>query len=182
MIVYCEKYNNPPKILENSCVTFGVFDSIHAGHMYEINNVVKEAKSKNTKSGVITFNIDPDELFKKNFLKIMTNEQRIEDLSKTGVDFVVVLEFNKELMNSDPQDFLQSFLGKNKPESIHVGEGFKFGKKQMGNCDLLVKWAKEEGVKTHIHKLLMKDGKIISSTAIRKKLKEKDENHKDKEI
>lgn len=170
MIINCETYKKPPRELKNSCVTFGVFDGIHEGHLYEIEQCKQDAKTNNTCSVIVTFDIDPDEIFKKNFLKILSNNDRIKALNNTGVDYVIVVKFNYDMQNCNAGIFLDCFFGKAVPKSLHVGKDFKFGKEQRGNTNLLKAWGEDNNMKVHVHNLLKKDGKIISSTLIRENL------------
>lgn len=120
------------------CVTMGVFDGYHEGHAYEVSECIRDACERNARPVVLTFDIDPDEIFVESFLKLSSNSERIAKLKESGVDEVCVLNF-KEIQNLTGEEFLEKYLSKNPPLSIHVGEGFKFGKNQSGNTDLLLK-------------------------------------------
>lgn len=151
---------------EKYCATFGVFDGYHEGHAFEVDACIKDAQERGAKSKVFTFDIDPDELFVKDFKKLSTNNVRIDKLKKSGVDEVCVLNFEK-IQNLSGEEFLTKFFRKNPPLSIHVGEGFKFGKNQSGDTDLLIKWGKAHGCEVCVHELVKKDGEVISSTRLR---------------
>ena len=155
---------------EKYCATLGVFDGFHEGHAFEIEECISDAKARACNSVAITFDVDPDEIFKKDFVKLDSNENRIAKLKASGVDKVCVLNF-KEIQNLSGEEFLMKFFGKNPPLSLHVGEGFKFGKNQSGNTDLLLKWGKEHGMEVLVHELVKKDGEVVSSTRLREKLK-----------
>lgn len=126
------------EVLQGACATFGVFDGVHEGHQFEIAQCINDAKASGRRSVIITFDIDPDELFVPKFKKLLTNQERIEKLKNSGVDEVVVLKFN-DIKNLDPQHFLDKVFKDNAPASLHIGNGFKFGKNQSGNVELLVK-------------------------------------------
>ena len=68
----------------------------------------------------------------------MSNDERIAKLKSSGVDKVYVLNFD-EIKDLEGEEFLEKYFGKNPPLSLHIGEGFKFGKKQSGDTDLLIK-------------------------------------------
>lgn len=123
---------------EKYCATLGVFDGFHEGHAFEIEECIADAKARGCMSVAITFDVDPDEIFKKDFVKLMSNEERIAKLKSSGVDKVYVLNFH-EIRDLDGEEFLEKYFGKNPPQSLHIGEGFKFGKKQSGDTDLLIK-------------------------------------------
>lgn len=120
------------------CVTMGVFDGYHEGHQLEVSECIRDACKRNARSVVITFDIDPDEIFVKSFIKLSSNSERIAKLKESGVDEVRVTNF-EEIRNLSGEEFLDRFFAINPPLSIHVGEGFKFGKNQSGNTDLLLK-------------------------------------------
>lgn len=124
------------KILEDACLCFGVFDGVHEGHKYEINQCIEEAKLNDKKSVCVTFGIDPDELFVPDFLKLLDNDKRISTINDCGVDVVYVIDF-KSIMHMDAVEFLDYFFANNVPSSIHVGKGFRFGSKQSGDVGLL---------------------------------------------
>lgn len=151
---------------ENYCATLGVFDGFHEGHAFEVEECIADAKKHDAKAVAITFDIDPDELFVKDFVKLDSNEDRIAKLKASGLDEVCVLNF-KEIQNLNGEEFLEKFFSENPPQSIHVGEGFKFGKKQSGDTDLLIKWGKKHGMEVFVHELVKKDGEVISSTRLR---------------
>ena len=154
---------------EKSCATLGVFDGFHEGHAFEIEECLSDAKTRGCNSVAITFDVDPDEIFKKDFLKLMSNEERIEKLKSSGVDKVYVLNFD-EIKDLEGEEFLEKYFGKNPPLSLHIGEGFKFGKNQSGNTDLLLKWGKEHGMEVYVHELVKKDGEVVSSTRLRERI------------
>lgn len=137
----CEcKFSGPIALPEKEkyCATLGVFDGFHEGHQLELSESISDAKKRGCKSVAITFDIDPDEMFKDGFKKLMTNEQRIAKLQESGIDEVRILNFG-EIKDLSGEEFLDKFFGPNPPLSLHVGEGFKFGKKQSGDTDLLIK-------------------------------------------
>ena len=84
-------------LLDRASVAFGVFDGVHEGHRFIIGEAVNTAREEGRASAVITFDIDPDEVFAADRLKkLMTNEVRIAKLAELDVDAVVVLPFSRE--------------------------------------------------------------------------------------
>ena len=49
--------------LAGASVAFGVFDGVHEGHRFIIGEAVASAREEAARSAVITFDIDPDEMF-----------------------------------------------------------------------------------------------------------------------
>lgn len=162
--------NNNFDILKDACLCFGVFDGVHEGHKFEINQCIADAQKNSKKSVCVTFDIDPDELFVPNFLKLLNNKERIEKLQSCNLDYVYVIDF-KKIMTLSGNDFLDYFFGSNVPYSIHIGKSFRFGSKQSGDIELLESWAKKHNMRVNVHNLLTKHGKVISSTYLRAQIK-----------
>ena len=157
-------------VLAGASCAFGVFDGVHRGHRFIIDQAIRAAGSEG-RSVALTFDIDPEELFRPQGLhKLMDNETRIGKLSHTGVDAVAVLAFTKEFSQLEPLEFLEGTFSGNLPASIHVGCDFRFGRKARGDAALLQDWARERDVEVHSHELLEYDGEPITSTRIRRLL------------
>lgn len=162
------------KILESAICAIGVFDGVHLGHQFLINQAIAAAISKDCCAVIITFDIDPDEIFNgSNLKKIMTNEYRISKLAEFDVAAVVVLHFNKTFAAMSPDDFLDYIFNNAIPNGIFVGEDFRFGYRAEGDFSSLSKWAsRQEGVLPSVIGVSLKeqDGEPITSTRIRKLL------------
>ncbi|WP_165044120.1 riboflavin biosynthesis protein RibF [Adlercreutzia sp. ZJ138] len=155
-------------VFKGASCAFGVFDGVHRGHRFLIDAACKTAYQSGGTSVVITFDRDPDELFRRAFLKkLMTNNQRIDMLASLPIDYVVVLPFTPEFAAESPEAFLRSAFRGTPPAFLHVGCDFRFGAKAAGTVDDLCAWA-NAGV-THIcpHDLKSADGLPISATRIR---------------
>ena len=158
--------------LKGASVAIGVFDGLHLGHESLIHSCVNDASSSGSKSAIVTFDIDPDELFSKEPKKIMTNEQRMRHLSASGVDDVVSVTFDEGTASLEPNCFLDSLFGKNVPASIHVGSDFRFGREKAGDVATLSDWCDRNGVRLYVHELVKKNGGHVKSTRIRKLLED----------
>ena len=56
-------------LLDRASVAFGVFDGVHEGHRFIIGEAVNTAREEGRPSAIITFDIDPDEVFAADRLK-----------------------------------------------------------------------------------------------------------------
>ena len=153
---------------EGACCAFGVFDGVHKGHEALISCAIEDSKKRGSASFALTFDLDPDEMFRPGELKkLMTNEDRIRALAASGADFVAVLPFTREFASLSPEDFLASTFGELAPASIHVGEGFRFGARAKGTEETLIEWGSRHSCSVTPHELLCLEGAPVSATRIR---------------
>lgn len=173
--VYNVDENFDYSLFENSSCAFGVFDGVHKGHQYLLQCAKETAKECGGLSVALTFNIDPDELFHAERLKkLMSNERRIEMLSRSGVDAVIVLDFTYEFAALSPHGFLDKTFKGHAPSHLHVGLDFKFGSKASGTVADLGEWGARNNTHIDAHNLKSADSKPITATRIRKLLAKHD--------
>lgn len=162
-----------PSLFQGSSCAFGVFDGVHEGHRYLINSARQSAAQNGGKSVVLTFDIDPDEVFRADsFKKLMTNDERLAMLCATGVDAVVVLPFTREFASLSPEEFLTATFGAYPPAYLHVGDDFRFGAKNAGTVSTLDDWAARSQTQICAHHLVSQDGDTVTATRIRHLLSE----------
>lgn len=160
-------------LLAGASCAFGVFDGVHRGHRFLIEEAMRTARASGSVSVALTFDIDPDERFHADRLKkLMSNERRIEALAATGVDVVAVLPFTSSFAAQQPLDFLASTFGDSAPGALHVGRDFRFGAKAAGAVGDLRAWADSRGTRICAHDLKSADGVPITATRIRGLLSE----------
>lgn len=158
-------------LFDGAACVFGVFDGVHKGHRFIIDDAATRAKREGGRSVVITFDRDPDELFGgSDFRKLMSNERRIEALASLGADAVVVLLFDEKLASIDALAFLERTFGTVAPASMHVGSDFHFGAKAAGDVGTLRFWAERSGTEVLPYGLETYGDMPITSTRIRKLL------------
>ena len=157
-------------LFAGSSCAFGVFDGLHTGHQYLIGQAVA-AKVLHARAIVLTFDIDPDEVFHPDRLKkLMRNADRLEALVASGVDDVVVIPFNEQFYTKTPEEFLATTFSEGVPAHLHVGEDFRFGARAAGTVATLQEWGSYVGCQVHSHHLVSADGAPITATRIRKLL------------
>lgn len=160
-------------LLRGSACSFGVFDGVHRGHQMIIDRAAAAAREAKARCVILTFDIDPDELFKADTLrKLMTNSDRIACLSALDVDAVVVLPFTLEFAAQEPLDFLEATFGSDVPSSLHVGVDFRFGVRASGRIEDISSWGSAREMRVHGHDLLLEGDLAVSSSRIRRLLSE----------
>ena len=162
------------KNYKNSVIAVGNFDGIHIGHKKVLSAAYKKAKKMKKKFGLLTFEPVPVMFFNKKILnhRLDTLSQKISNLKKEKLDFVIIQKFNKKFSKLTYKDFINKILfRKIKCKYLYVSKNFKFGNKREGDVSKLKKFEKKFFYKTIITSPLKKKKKTISSTIIRKFLK-----------
>jgi len=158
---------------KNSIILIGNFDGVHLGHQ-KLFDLAEKYKSKfKLKIGVVTFEPVPKMYFNKNLknFRISNLSQKVKNLEKLKVDFLVIKKFNKKFSKIKSKTFIQKILYKNlKARYIFVSNNFRFGNKREGNVYKLKTYEKKYNYKTINPRPLLIKNKIISSTLIRKLL------------
>lgn len=171
------KIFNNAKILKNyknSVIAIGNFDGVHKGHQKVFQQARKVAKKMKIKFGILTFTPLPVMFFNKNIknFRLASEEQKLRIFKKNKVDFIINIKFNKKFSKITAQDFIKKIIYKKiKPKFIAVSKNFKFGVNRQGNVNLLKKFSNKYDYDLLNIKPLKYSGKIVSSTKIRKYLK-----------
>lgn len=165
-------FENNYEIKENTVITLGKFDGLHEGHRKLIEITVNEAKSRGYKSLLYTFNQNPVEvLYGKEVKQLISKEEKIREIEKMGIDYLVFQEFTEAFSEKTPEDFIDDVIkDKLKAKLIVVGFNYKFGRDAKGDIVLLRKYAVEKDFEIEVIEPVKKNGKIISSSEIRKEL------------
>lgn len=154
---------------KSSCVTIGVFDGVHLGHRTIISRCVREAEKRNAASAVLTFENSPRAVVKGQKPCVLTDrEKKLELLEGLGVDFAIVLKFDRKFASLTPEEFCSDVLRKDlNCISVCVGENFHFGRGRAGDTVLLEDEGRRNGFDVITVPLLGVNGKIVSSTLVR---------------
>ena len=109
---------------------------------------------------------------KINNFRIDTLNQKIENSKKLGIDFIIIKKFDKNFSKTSAENFISQILHKKlKAKLIFISQNFKFGKNRIGNINLLKKKERLFNYKTKTVDPLTKNKFLISSTLIRKNIK-----------
>ena len=159
-------------------VSVGAFDGLHEGHLSILRRVKELADSNKMESMVITFDRNPKMAAKSIEYcdQLITDRQRDELLASFGIDHLAVIDFCPEFSKLTGEEFLALISGLCRLKAMVVGEDFRCGvpASSVGSVQL----------QEHLNRLspgsfveipplvLTKDGEIISSSLVRKKLLE----------
>ncbi|SDR94041.1 bifunctional riboflavin kinase/FAD synthetase [Corynebacterium timonense] len=158
---------------DGTVVTIGVFDGVHRGHQLLISRAVEEARRHGVPSVVMTFEPHPVSIFAPEHAPaaLVSLEERARLISSLGVDYLLVIDFRKELAGDSPRDYVtETLLGRLNARHVVVGENFTFGRDAAGSAETMAQLGREHHFDVTIVGLLDDGGSRICSTAIRSEL------------
>ena len=161
---------------QRAVVTIGAYDGVHLGHRAVIRQVRQRAAELDALSVVVTFDRHPASVVRPDAAPrlLTTPDQKIELLSRTGVDAVVVVPFGAEQAKETPVDFVTRVLvNALRTQAVIVGSDFHFGHMRQGNVTLLREMGERHDFTCEPIVLVPRaDGvnEPVSSTAIRRAL------------
>ncbi len=166
---------------EGTVVTIGAYDGVHLGHRAVIAEVRRRAAEHGRRSAVVTFDRHPAQVIRPDSAPLLLTdlELKLEQLAATGIDYTLVIGFDRERAAESAEHFVESVLVDClNARSVVVGEDFHFGHNRGGNVALLERMGTGHGFEVLGHKLVGPDGTAarddaqVSSTAIRRALNE----------
>ena len=161
---------------KNAVITTGAFDGVHLGHQEIISRMKQIALEMKGETVIVTFHPHPRKVISSipGEIKQLTSlEERIELLTQSGIDHLVVVNFDYAFSNLTADAYVKTFLFDHfHPHTILVGYDHRFGNGRNGNFELLQKFGNELGFKVEqIHEKIISD-EIVSSTHIRNYIQE----------
>ncbi|MFD2247699.1 bifunctional riboflavin kinase/FAD synthetase [Pontibacter ruber] len=164
--------------LSHAVVTSGTFDGVHVGHQKILRRVIERAKQQNGQSVVITFWPHPRLVLfpEDNELKLLsTIEERIEQLSSFGIDYLLIIPFTKEFSRMSSRSFITDILVKAiNTKVLVIGYDHRFGKNREGSFEHLKARSQQYGFEVEEIPRQDVDDVGVSSTKIRKALESGD--------
>ncbi len=157
--------------LERNAACIGFFDGVHRGHQKLIKDTVAIARKKGIASCLISFDKDPGELYNpEKHIPINTLEERIALYGSFGIDIVVLLIFDEEMMKTGKEEFIRDYLAPLNIDTLVCGFDFTFGYRGEGNAKTLQE-SPYRNYELIVEEEVTYYGKKISSTRIREELR-----------
>lgn len=166
-----------PADLKDPVVTIGVFDGVHRGHQMLITRAVEHAQAAGVPSVVMTFEPHPVAVFAPDqtppvLLPLAERARLIADL---GVDYMLVIDFTRELAGESPEEYFESVIvNKLHASRVVVGENFTFGAGASGTAQTMLALGEKYRVDVDVVSLLFDGSARICSTSIRSALRDGD--------
>ena len=164
-----------PEHFSTPILSMGNFDGVHFGHQHIFQRVRERAQQLNGTSIVLTFDPHPQKILApdKEFFLINHIEEKREIIRRIGIDVLICLAFTQEFSNQSPEEFVREILVKKlHVHEMYIGYDSRFGQKQQGTPEALIRWGQIYGFDVSIVPPITRDGLIISSTKIRQLIRE----------
>lgn len=167
--------------VDRSCaVSVGTFDGLHLGHISVLEEMIRKSKEKNLATFVYTFKNNPAAYLKGEIdsPQIMDEEEKQYVLKEKGIDHLASLPFDETQISMSADDFVHFVLrDKIRAESVVVGHDFRFGHGGTSTASDLREYGIRYGFETSVIDPVLYEGVRISSTDIRKLLKNGEMRH-----
>lgn len=151
-------------------IALGFFDGVHIGHGALLERVKERAAQMGAMPSVLSFDVHPDNLVFGRETPLINSAIGREDMIRRiyGINNVVFLHFNQHLMHMPWQEFAKTIIQELNIGWIVVGHDFCFGYRGEGTALRLQEYCKAKGIGCDIIQPVMLDGRVVSSTYIRR--------------
>lgn len=152
-------------------IALGMFDGVHLGHQELIKQMVNYGEEKGYTKTVMSFSEHPKKRIVGKVPRVLTSiEEKRKKMEALKVELLILQNFTEDFSKLSPEEFVH-LLKRNEVKAIFVGFNFRFGKKGMGDSNLMKELGKKLGIEVVVIPPV-EDGKgrVISSTLIRKEL------------
>lgn len=164
------------KRVENSVITVGTFDGVHAGHRAIMDTVAQKAKEREARSVIVTFDPHPRNIINPgdSGIKLLTTlPERSEILEELGIDTMVVIPFDRDFSLLSSEEFIRDIIfEKIGVSEFVIGYDHHFGRNREGTIETIERLGKELGFDSYVVSKREVGDQTVSSTAIRNAISE----------
>ena len=164
--------SNLPKLVAG----IGFFDGVHLGHQSLINDLKRSAAEAGISSAVVTFRRHPRSVLNSEYRPQLINlfNEKMQHLSDTGIDYVIALDFDIAMSKMSSYDFIKFLRDKFNLAGLYIGYDHRFGHNRSDGFEDYKRYGKELGVEIYKAGVALAGTTPISSSVIRRFLKEGD--------
>ena len=148
--------------------TIGQFDGLHLAHLLLLKKTIELSQKRNLKSAIFTFDPHPDFILNKDKTNTYVTpfDEKVKLLRQIGIDYMIVIEFNKEVAQMLPISFVEDILIANGVKEVVVGFDFSFGQKGLGKAHMIEELSKGR-IKCHIVDEMKHENQKIGTSFIK---------------
>ena len=164
--------SNLPKLVAG----LGFFDGVHLGHQSLINELKRSAAEAGISSAVVTFRRHPRSVLNSEYRPQLINlfNEKMQHLSDTGIDYVIALDFDIAMSKMSSYEFIKFLRDKFNLAGLYIGYDHRFGHNRSDGFEDYKRYGKELGVEIYKAGVALAGTTPISSSVIRRFLKEGD--------
>lgn len=157
--------------LNHPVATIGIFDGVHSGHRFILEQLSQEAAAHGGESVVVTLWPHPQITLNRdlnNFKLLHTREEKIRELEGCGIDHLIFIPFDKEIASLTACEFVQNYLvDRLGIEVLLLGYDNRFGRDRKGDPEGLAMCANRNNFRIEkLPEFNARQGRV-SSTLIR---------------
>jgi riboflavin kinase/FMN adenylyltransferase len=156
--------------LRGAVVAIGNFDGVHRGHQAVFDTAIRRAHAIGRPAAALTFEPHPRSFFRPDEPSFRLTDQRtkLRLLAASGLDGVIVLNFDAALANLTADEFTSKILVKGLAVAgAVIGFNFFFGKNRGGSPEVLAAAGARHGFFVDIVPAFEEHGRRVSSGAVR---------------
>lgn len=161
----------PPDVA-GTVVTVGTFDGVHRGHQDVLASMVERGRALDLPTVLVTFDPHPLEVVNPSAAPplLTVGDEKLEVLAESGVDYLAVMPFTRELAALDAAAFVdQVLVGRFRVRHLMMGHDHAFGRNRAGNPDVLRALGVSRGFAVEVvAPVTAGSGRPISSTFLRR--------------
>jgi riboflavin kinase/FMN adenylyltransferase len=160
-----------PQHPEGTVVTVGSFDGVHRGHEAVLTEIAARARAAGRHSVLVTFDPHPMAVVNPAAAPqvLTTGPERREILAQMGLDYAVLLHFDRALAAMPPEQFVREILVRGcGMRELVIGHDHGFGRGRQGDVELLGRLGAELGFAVDVVPALEVEGHMVSSTLVRR--------------
>jgi riboflavin kinase/FMN adenylyltransferase len=149
-------------------VVVGVFDGMHRGHAYLLDQLVAAARARDARPAVITFDHHPDEVITGRAPALLLDpEDRVDLLAAAGIAVTVIQHFDAALRQTPYDAFVERIRARVELRGFVMTPDAAFGFERRGTPDALAELGLHDGFDVVVVPPFTIDGHDVRSSAIR---------------
>ncbi|MCK4750736.1 MAG: bifunctional riboflavin kinase/FAD synthetase [Bacteroidales bacterium] len=167
--------------LNQAVATIGIFDGVHTGHQFILDQLKQQAVKHGGESVVVTLLPHPRIVLNRDvhhFKLLHTREEKIREMERSGIDHLIIIPFDKEIASLTACEFVQKYLVDMLDiQVLLMGYDNRFGRDKAGDPEGLAQCAEVNRFRiVKLPEFHSEFGKV-SSTTIRDSILQGDLDH-----
>lgn len=149
-------------------VVVGVFDGLHLGHAYLLDQLVSVARARASRPTVITFDAHPDAVLTGHAPPLLMDpDERLERLAGAGVETVVIEHFDDALRLTPYHVFVRGISSRTGLAGILMTPDAAFGHERAGTPETVAALGATDGFEVVVVSPFGLEGREVRSSEIR---------------